>query len=377
MSKFIVIKVTNNIKRFINKCRTNNYELYDINYLDKNNIIIKIKKEDLENIKKNNYYSEINVYKNMGFDYLLEKIKNLKYFIMCFILLFILMILISNIILKINVIHSNKKIRELVTEELYLRGIKKYSYKKNFLELEQIKNKILNENKEKLEWISITNIGMTYVVRVEERIIDNIVQEHDFCNIISTKEALITNIYSNKGNIIVNKNDIVKKDDILISGELKLNEETKNFTCASGKVLGRVWYTTNISVKRDFTTKIKTGKERYNLIINHKVLRNKKYNKYDKKIIIKNKWFEIYKEIEYKETKKKYKENDAQEKALAEIDKKFKSKLGTRGKVIDKKILKKEINDKEIILEVFVTTEENISKQIKLNKTQINTEDKN
>lgn len=377
MSKFIVIKVTNNIKRFINKCRTNNYELYDINYLDKNNIIIKIKKEYLENIKKNNYYSEINVYKNMGFDYLLEKIKNLKYFIMCFILLFILMILISNIILKINVIHSNKKIRELVTEELYLRGIKKYSYKKNFLELEQIKNKILNENKEKLEWISITNIGMTYVVRVEERIIDNIVQEHDFCNIISTKEALITNIYSNKGNIIVNKNDIVKKDDILISGELKLNEETKNFTCASGKVLGRVWYTTNISVKRDFTTKIKTGKERYNLIINHKVLRNKKYNKYDKKIIIKNKWFEIYKEIEYKETKKKYKENDAQEKALAEIDKKFKSKLGTRGKVIDKKILKKEINDKEIILEVFVTTEENISKQIKLNKTQINTEDKN
>ena len=376
MSKFIVIKVTNNIKRFINKCRTNNFELYDINYLDKNNIIIKIKKEDLENIKKYNYYSEINVYKNMGFDYLLEKIKNLKYFIMCFILLFILMILISNIILKINVIHSNKKIRELVTEELYSYGIKKYSYKKNFLELEQIKNKILKENKEKLEWISITNIGMTYVVRVEERIIDNIVQEHDFCNILSTKEALITNIYSNKGNIIVNKNDIVKKDDILISGELKLNEETKNFTCASGKVLGRVWYTTNISVKRDYTTKIKTGKERYNLIINHKVLRNKKYNKYDKKIIIKNKWFEIYKEIEYKETKKKYKENDAQEKALAEIDKKFKSKLGTRGKVIDKKILKKEINDKEIILEVFVTTEENISKQIKLNKTEINTEDK-
>lgn len=376
MSKFIVIKVTNNIKRFINKCTTNNFELYDINYLDKNNLIIKIKKEDLENIKKYNYYSEINVYKNMGFDYLLEKIKNLKYFIMCFILLFVLMILISNIILKINVIHSNKKIRELVTEELYSYGIKKYSYKKNFLELEQIKNKILKENKDKLEWISITNIGMTYIVRVEERIIDNIVQEHDFCNIISTKEALITNIYSNKGNIIVNKNDIVKKDDILISGELKLNEETKNFTCANGKVLGRVWYTTNISVKRDYTTKIKTGKERYNLIINHKVLRNKKYNKYDKKIILKNKWLEIYKEIEYKETKKKYKENDAQEKALEEIDKKFKNKLGTRGKVIDKKILKKEINDKEIILEVFVTTEENISKQIKLDKNQINVEDK-
>lgn len=376
MSKFIAIKVTNNIKRFINKCTNNNFELYDINYLDKNNIIIKIKKEDLEKIKKYNFYSEINVYKNIGTDYLLEKIINLKYFILSFIFLLALMILISNIILKINVIHSNKKIRELVTEELYLNGIKKYSYKKSFLELEQIKNKILKENKDKLEWISITNLGMTYVVRVEERIMDNIVQEHDFCNIISSKEALITNIYSNRGNIIVSKNDIVKKDDILISGELKLNDEIKNLTCASGKVMGRVWYTTNISVKRDYITKIKTGKKRYNLIINHKVLRNKKYNKYDKKIIIKNKWFEIFKEIEYKETKKKYKEKDAQEKALEEIDKKFKNKLGTRGKVIDKKILKKEINDKEIILEVFVTTEENISKQIKLYKNQINLEDK-
>lgn len=376
MSKFIAIKVTNNIKRFINKCTNNNFELYDINYLDKNNIIIKIKKEDLEKIKKCNFYSEINIYKNIGTDYLLEKIINLKYFIISFIFLLALMILISNIILKINVIHSNKKIRELVTEELYLNGIKKYSYKKSFLELEQIKNKILKENKDKLEWISITNLGMTYVVRVEERIMDNIVQEHDFCNIISSKEALITNIYSNRGNIIVSKNDIVKKDDILISGELKLNDEIKNLTCASGKVMGRVWYTTNISVKRDYITKIKTGKKRYNLIINHKVLRNKKYNKYDKKIIIKNKWFEIFKEIEYKETKKKYKEKDAQEKALEEIDKKFKNKLGTRGKVIDKKILKKQINDKEIILEVFVTTEENISKQIKLYKNQINVEDK-
>ena len=376
MSKFIAIKVTNNIKRFINKCTNNNFELYDINYLDKNNIIIKIKKEDLEKIKKYNFYSEINVYKNIGTDYLLEKIINLKYFILSFIFLLALMILISNIILKINVIHSNKKIRELVTEELYLNGIKKYSYKKSFLELEQIKNKILKENKDKLEWISITNLGMTYVVRVEERIMDNIVQEHDFCNIISSKEALITNIYSNRGNIIVSKNDIVKKDDILISGELKFNDEIKNLTCASGKVMGRVWYTTNISVKRDYITKIKTGKKRYNLIINHKVLRNKKYNKYDKKIIIKNKWFEIFKEIEYKETKKNYKEKDAREKALEEIDKKFKNKLGTRGKVIDKKILKKEINDKEIILEVFVTTEENISKQIKLYKNQINLEDK-
>lgn len=372
MNKYIIIKVTQDIKRFINKCNSYNIELYNIKYIDKDNIIVKIKKDDFDNIKIYNYYSNIEIYNKVGIDYYIHKINKLKYFILCFVVMIICMFLVSNIILKINVIHSNKKVRELVYSELYDNDIKIFSIKKDFNKLENIKNKILENNRDKLEWISITNIGMTYVVRVEERIIDNIKNEHDYCNVVATKEGIVTNIFSDKGDILVNVNDIVRKDDILITGNLIVNEETKNYTCASGRVMAKVWYTTNISLKRDYLKKEYTGKKRINFYINHKVLRNNKYSKFDKKYIINNKYIKVYKELEYKEKKYKYNELDSVNKALLEIDNKFKNKLGDKGEIIDKKILNKTINNKEINIDVFVITLEDISKQIELNKEGIN-----
>lgn len=363
MNKFILIKVTNNIKRFIDKCKKYEIDLHNVTYIDENKIIVKINKKDLEFIKKYNYYSEIETYSKLGIDSIKEKIFNQKYFILLFIFCLIGMYFISNFILKINVIHSNKKIRELVREELNEYGISKYSYKKDFKELNKIKNKILEDKKDKLEWISITNIGMTYVVRIEERIIDEIKTKNEYCNVYANKEALITNIYSTAGEIIVSVNDIIKPNDLLISGTILLNEETKGYTCANGKIMGKVWYTTNISLEREYYKKEYTGKSRLNFSINKKVLRNNKYTKFDKKYFIKTKFFTLYKELEYKNKKYKYNNKESLEQALYEVDNKFKIKLGDNGKVLSKKILNKEITDKSINLSVFVTTEENIAKQ--------------
>ena len=363
MNRFILIKVENNIKRFIDKCRKYNIDLHNVNYINKDSIVVKVDKKDLDIIKKYNYYSNIETYSKLGIDNIKDKVYNQKCFILLFIICLLGMFFISNIILKINIIHSNKKVRELVKVELEELGIKKYSLKKDFDSLNDIKEKILENNKDKLEWISITNIGMTYVVRIEERILDEIKKEKEYCNIYSSKEALITNIYSTKGEIIVGVNDIVKPNDLLISGTIMLNEETKGYTCATGVVMGRVWYKTNITLEREYLKKEYTGNTRYNFIINNKVLRNNKYNLYDKKYLIKTKIFSLYKEIEYKNKKYKYNEKESLEKALDEVEIKFKTKLGNNGKVISKKILNKEINDKYINLNVFVTTEENIAKQ--------------
>ena len=53
-----------------------------------------------------------------------------------------------------------------------------------------------------------------------------------------------------------------------------------------------------------------------------------------------------------------------------EIDKKFENKLGNNGNIVSKRILNKEINDKVLTLNVFVTTEENIAKQLELEKIE-------
>jgi len=364
MSKYILIKVVNNINRFINKCNKYNIELYNIKYLSKNEIIVKVLVDDLKNIERYNYYSEISIYKKLGKDNIIEKIKKQKILILVFILCIISMYFISNIIVNIEVIHSNKMIRELVKEELEELGLKKYSYKKDFIKLENIRKQILENNKDTLEWISITNIGMNYIIRVEERILDNLNEEDNYCNVISTKDALITNIYGTKGDILVKVNDYVRKDDILISGDLILNEEVKGNVCAKGIIYGRVWYNTNISLKRTYIRKEYTGNKRYNFTINNKILRKNKYNKYDKDYIINNKFFSLYKELEYINKEYKYNEEESIQKALEEIDKKFNSKLGNNGKIINKKILNKYISEDEVNIDVFVVTEEIVSKKV-------------
>ena len=371
MNKYIIIKVKNNIKRFIEKCSKYNISLYDINYINNNEILVKINKENYKNIKRYNYYSDIEIYSKLGIDSIKENIYKLKYFILIFIILLSLMYLISNIILKINVIHSNKNVRELVINELENYGIKKYSYKKKFNELEKIKNKILDNNKDKLEWISITNIGMTYIVRIEERIIDKKEIEKEYCNIIASKDALITNIYATNGEIIVNVNDIVKKGDILVSGDILLNDIKKGTTCANGTIIGKVWYNTNVTLDRNYEKKEYTGNSRYNIKINNKILKTNKYIKYDKKYIINNKYISIYKELEYYNKVYKYNELDSIKKSLLEIDNKFKNKLGNNGKIIDKKILNKTITNNKVDLNVFVVTLENIGESIEINEENI------
>jgi len=371
MNKFIIIRVKNNIKRFLDKSKKYNIELHDIVYINDNEILVKIFFDDFKKIKRYNYYSEVTIYKRMGLDYIKDKIYELKYILLVFLLCIISMYFISNIIVDIDVIHSNKSIRELVSDELELNGIKKYSYKKSFSELENIKNNILENNKDKLEWISITNDGMKYIVRIEERILDEIKTKEEYCNVVAKKEGLITNIYASSGEVIVSNNDIVKKGDILISGNIILNEESKGTICASGKVMANVWYNTNISLNRKYLKKDYTKNKRYNIEIFNKILRNNKYSKYDKEYLINTKYIKIYKEKEYKFKEYKYGNKELVEKALNEIDNKFKSKIGECGKIIKKHVLEQSITNNRIDMKVFVVTNENIAFENVLDKNEL------
>jgi len=372
MNKFIIIRVKNNIKRFLDKSKKYNIELHDIVYINDNEILVKIFFDDFKKIKRYNYYSEVTIYKRMGLDYIKDKIYELKYILLVFLLCIISMYFISNIIVDIDVIHSNKSIRELVSDELELNGIKKYSYKKSFSELENIKNVILENNKDKLEWISITNDGMKYIVRIEERILDEIKEKEDYCNVIASKDGLITNIYASSGEVIVSNNDIVKKGDILISGNIILNEESKGTICASGKVMANVWYNTNISLNRKYYKKEYTNNKRYNIEIFNKKLRNTKYSKYDAYYLINTKYIKIYKEREYKFKEYKYSDKELVRNALNEVDNKFKSKLGKSGKVIKKRVLEQTITTDRIDAKVFVVTNEDIGEVNVLDKNELN-----
>lgn len=377
MKHYIWVEVkTKNQSRVLLKLFKQKIDVLEIKYT-KESLQFKIEDQDKKKLKKIVGYKFHKIHED-GIFAGLSYIKK-KYLIAIGIIFFCLFIFFfSNIIVSVNVIHSNKEIRELVTKALDNYGIKRLTLKKDFQELEQIKEQILNDYPNELEWLEIEVSGMKYIVRIEERIITKEENKKERCHLIATKSGIVKKILYSLGDAKVAVNDYVEEGDILISGELIANEEIKGEVCATGSVYGEVWYTTKISLPLTYEEKKETGKTRWNFAWNrggtdNYILRPRLKDYIDEKkslfnILDTNFSFIKQKEVQIEE--KKYTEEEALEKAFALVDEKFKMKLSQKEEILDKKVLKKQVNNSTMDIEVFVSVLENISRQEEFQKTE-------
>ena len=258
MTNLVDILILDNSHHVLKMLLNRQIEIYNIKSSSLGNIY-RIKASDMNKIP-----FEIRIVNYKGIKKYLYAILKHKFFLIGLLIAVIEMFVISNVIIKIDVLHNDKKIRELVYEALEENGIHELTFKKSFNKIQEIKKSIKNNNKDKLEWIEIIDDGMKYTVRVEEREKININKEKKYCDIISTKDAVITNNLVYKGQSMIDINSYVKKGSTLISGEIYFNEEIKAYTCAQALVYGNTWYTLNIKIPfkeviREYTGKIKTN----------------------------------------------------------------------------------------------------------------------
>lgn len=231
-----------NVDRFIRKLITLKIELLELNQISYKEINIKVYKKDYEKILEIKTIYETEIIDSYGLIKIKKILKMNQILIMSLILGIILLIFLSNIIFSIEVVHTNKDVRNLVLESLNEHGIKKYHFKKSYQQIQKIKNQILMDYKDKIEWLEIEQIGTKYQIRLEIRKITNVKESKNVQNIVAKKDAIIKKIEAKSGEIIKDTNDYVNKNDIIISGSINLNEETKDIIRAEGKVYGEVWY---------------------------------------------------------------------------------------------------------------------------------------
>lgn len=365
MNNYLILEVNDYIDRFLNKCIKAKIQIYNIEYLNKDKIIIKINAHDYNRLKRLNYYCKVKIVGYEGLNYVKKHVKNNVYIYLLVLFCFFIMDVLTSYIIKIDIIHENSKVKSLVAEELKNNKIKKYSLAKSFEELEKIRKKIINDNNTKLEWISITREGMKYIIRVEERIIITKKEETGYRHIISTKDALVTKLTSVKGDVLVRSGEYVKKGDILISGQIKLYDTVKGNTLATGSVYGEVWYTADISYPLNYEENRYTDNKRTNININNKIILKNKYRYFTQENIrelnILGLKIKIYEECEYQKIKGVLTNEEASNKALKKLNNEFKLKLQEKGTVISQKVLKKVENNSTIDMRVFVVTNEIIS----------------
>ena len=166
----IILRITGkNTERFIRKLSSNNIELLNIKYPKRNTLDITIYKDDYAKVIKLKSIYEIDIVDVSG----LIKIKNIfkinRILILFLIVGISLLLLLTNTIFKIEVVHTSSDVRTLLTNELKSYGMDVYTLKKNFKQIEQIKKQILDKYPDKIEWLEIEEIGTKYIVKVEQR----------------------------------------------------------------------------------------------------------------------------------------------------------------------------------------------------------------
>lgn len=371
MNKRIYLEVSNELNRFIKKCIDNNINLYNISYV-KDKMVVLIDVKDYLKIKRLNYYSKIRVVKYDGLLNIKKIIKDNMFFISVIFLSFIWMNLLTNYIVDIKIIHSNNGIRRLLKEELDKNNIKKFSLAYSFEELDNITKKILADNKNNLEWVSIKKDGMKYIVRAEERIIKNVEASDKPRDIVASKDAYITKVISSKGNVLVRQGEYVKKGTVLISGKITLYEDVKGVTSASGSVYGNVWYECTVETPKEISSERLTGRKRYNLNVGNKILLRNKYQNFRQKNIREIKIFGLKIKFYREEEVEIIKTKTDDEYALRRLKEEFDKKLNGKGVIIYQKVLKKEENNSTIKYRVFIITNELINAYSYFEESDIN-----
>lgn len=372
-SSSIKIKVTGrNINNFLKRLINNNINIEKVIPISYKEIDLIINYQDLDKVLKLKTIYNIKIVRYYGKLRIIKRIKKDIFILSSLLISLLLIYTLSNVIFKVEVIHSNKNIIKLVTKELEDNGIKKYKFVKNYQEIEKIKNKILEENKDTLEWLEIIREGTKYTIRVEERIINNKPKDNKIYNIVASKNAVIKSIYAESGEKVRSINTYVKKGDIIISSDITLPNNEKISKTASGKVQGEVWYNINIEYPYQYHEIKYTGNKKKVLVLN---LLNKrisffdfhKYKTFNRNIkyIFNNNInpISLIYEDEYETNiiNEVYDYNTAREKAITKAKEKILEKYPNIKDITNIKIINEEDKKNKISLNLFVTCLEDIT----------------
>ncbi len=328
---------------------------------------------DYEDYKMISRRYKTKIIKYYGKRFITNYIKSNKYMLISLFISFLVLKLLTSTIFDITINTNDEKLYNLINESLKENDIALYKKKKSFNELNKIKNKILKDNEEDLEWIEINEKGCSYNIEVTKRVKnkDN-KSDNTPKDIIASKDGLIKYIASTSGVKLKDVNNYVKKGEVLITGNIIKGEDTLITQVeAKGEVYAEVWYIVNITIPFNYVEYVETGKT-----INHYYLDifNKKFTltgKYDSNNTMNTKelvldkpylFFKLYKETkrEYKYKEFKIDENIAYEEALKRSENKIKNKLKDNEYIISKKVLKKEVFRSKMNMEVFFKVYENI-----------------
>ncbi len=366
------VKITGkDLKRFLRNLHQSKIQFYHIQHL-KGSIIVRVNQNDYDKIKEIKTIYEVETVRLYGPIRVISFIKMYRFFFLFLGIGLILIYFLSHLVFNVTVVHNKKEIRDLIIDELKLEGISKYHFVVPFKRQEKIVSNIIHKYREKLEWMEIERVGVSYIIKVEERKIKDIDTNQEPRDIIAKKDGRVVKIDASQGSVLVVPGQYVKKGDILISGEIKNKEILMAKVRSNGRIFAETWYDVTVELPYHYSEEKETGNSKQVLTI---TFFGKKINLFDfspyknKKVkqdfTISNRMLPLSISWNKESEIEKFEQIYTKDKAIFEANnlarKKLATKIGTDDKILYEKSLKITEEDSKIVIVIFFKVKEDIT----------------
>lgn len=279
------------IERFINICNSQKILIWNLKK-DKNvgmefNVGISDFKKIIKIAKKTK--CKVKIKRKRGVPFILNRYKKRKIFLVLILAIIIAAGVLSQFIWNIEIKVEEENILDGISQTIENAGLKT-GILKSKIDTKEIINKIRLERQD-IAWVGIKLKGTNAIVSlVKADSKPEIVNEEDYCSIVSDKVGVITKINSQNGTANVKVGDIVNVGTPLINGWLEGKYTGIRYVHAKGEILAKVWHTKNVFIKYKNVEKSKTG--------NVQKIYGIKFNNFQINLQKKLPKFEIYDTIE-------------------------------------------------------------------------------
>ena len=272
------------IERFINICKNNKITIWNLKRKDNIELNLNVRIKEFKEICKiaRKTGCKVKIKNKKGIPFLLHRYKKRKIFIIFLICIMLLIGLSSCFVWNVEIKEENGYELENIREDIEKAGLKVGIFKGK-INTKEIINKIRLERKD-VAWMGIELKGTNAIVKLvksDEK--PDIIDEDEYCNIISNKEGIITKISVQNGTANVKVGDTVSIGDILVNGWMEGKFTGIRYVHSLAEIEAKVWYTESVKIPYNVTETKYTGneEEKYGIKFNNfQINFTKKYSKF-------------------------------------------------------------------------------------------------
>ncbi|MCF6137967.1 sporulation protein YqfD [Pseudalkalibacillus berkeleyi] len=247
-------------ERFLNYCLKNNIQIWEVSRTD--HLVLHMYTDDALKIRVplRNMGCTFKVIHRKGAPSLVRKMISRSGFVIGLFIFFIIVFLMSNTVWNIEIRGADPKTEHHLQKVIDEMGIQKGKLIFRLPDPREIQY-LATEKMDEVTWIGVTLEGTTFHFNVVQKELPEEVETVEPRNLVAKKRAFITTTYVEQGQIKVEKNQLVHKGDLLVSGQIGKDKHMRT-VAAKGKVFGETWYRSDVSVPLKSSFETYTGNKK-------------------------------------------------------------------------------------------------------------------